>query len=406
MRGRRKLATLLGAILLVTACGGSGEAGGGSGAGFESITLNVGTLYGPEQWQVTPLQAYADAVTEASEGRIDFQFHHSGSLAAPDEMASALQSGLLDLAHIVPVYTPESFPIDNWISQAGFLANSGPPAGALEASAATLDWAFSNEEVLQEFTDAGLRPLLPRFMLLESYDLLCRERPVVTQADVSGQRVRVGGPTWIAEAEAVGLVPEVIAGAEMYEAFQRGIVDCIMGAPPDLIGQSFWDIGRHYTDASFSGFSSYGVFLSEQRWQSLPVEVQQILWDSLPVYWEELFVNVLEEQRRWVTEGQERGITFHIPAPELSEELANYQASVLKSLPDTAPPSVSDPEALVQDLISRHDQWAATVTEDLGVPSNGSWEEWVLGSDGLPDVGAWADRVVAEILDEHRPQGG
>jgi TRAP-type C4-dicarboxylate transport system substrate-binding protein len=372
-------------------------------ADIEEITLNVATLYGPEQWQITPIRAFADAVTEASGGAISFEFFYGDTLVGPAEFATALQSGLADIATVVPVYSPDVFPVDNWISQAGFVASPEPPVSMLESAAATLDWSYSNPEQLDEFREAGLLPLFPRFQLLDQYDLLCRDEPVRSLDEASGVRVRVGGPAWVAEANAVGMSPEVIAGGEMYEAFQRGIVDCIMGAPPDLKAQGFWEIGEHYTDATFAGFSSYAIMMSADTWDGLSLDAQRIMWDALPVYWEGLFTNVLAEQRSWVVDGLERGIEFHAAEDDLLEAIDAHHDRVLESMRAEPPASVSDPDALLDDYVQRHEHWRQIIVDELGYEAPGqTWQDWVEQGDDL-DLGPWVDRVVSDILERHRP---
>ena len=386
--------------LTLTACGGGD---GGEAAGSETETLSVNTMYGPEHYQTQALTAYTEAVTEASDDQIQFEFHYAGSLAAPDEVAEGLSSGLIDIAHMVPNYSAERFPTDDWISAAGAVSEAPQPVAALQSASATLDWSFSQPELMAEYRDAGIEPLLPSFMVLDDYGMLCKEE-VTSLEDASGKRVRTGGTTWANEAEAVGMVPEQMVPTDVYEAFQRGVLDCIMAASPDLANSGYWEVGKEYTDVGFSGFSSYGVFASQDRLNSLSEEHQTILWENLDVFLESLYEGVISEQRRFVEEGSELGVSFNVADEEFQSQLADYQNEVVGGLSETAPDAISDPAESVDRLLSKYDTWEDQVTDLVEFEATAdTWHEWVEATEEVPDLADWADSVNENVVGPNQP---
>jgi TRAP-type C4-dicarboxylate transport system substrate-binding protein len=422
---RTKMLAAIGvAALVLVACGadteeqdavddGNGEVGAvdesdtdddAEPADIEQISMSAATLYGPEQWQSTPLAAYADALAEASGGNVEVEFYYGDALLPPGELATGLADGIADIAYFVHVYTPADFPIDDWISKLGFVADSRPVVGPLQALAATLEWGFQEEEYLEELDNNGLAPLLPRFSIIHSYDLLCND-PVTNADEAAGKRVRIGGQAWADAGQNLGMEPVSLAGGEVYEGFERGIVDCFMGGPPDMTGLGLWDVGDHYTESGFTGFTSYSVSVGKGKWDSLSTEAQQLMWDNLRVYLDRLMTNYLEEFHLFFSGGAERGIEFHQMDEATQQMIEDHQTDVRDGLADAAPEQVSDPEASIANYEQLHDKWLDRVL-DLGYdPEAASWAEWVENNpDGVDvDLDPWLDAVVDEILGPVRP---
>lgn len=405
---RLRTAALAAALAVVlAACGGGGDAGGGDGGSFadmEEVTLKVATLYGPDNWQTTPVTEYTEAVTAASEGKIKFEFFYAGSLLAPGELGDGLKDGLADLAYFVPVYTAAKYPIDDWISRLGSVPDPSPVAGTLQAAAATMDWGMNNEDYMKEFTSQGLRPLVPRLQVVHRYHLLCKQ-PVSSLTQLKGKRVRIGGEAWAAAAENLGMEPVALAGAEVYTGFQRGIVDCFMGGLEDMNGLKLYDIGKNFAAAGFLGFSSYGLMMSDAKWEELPTVAKQAMWDELPTYLEALYTNNFAQNKMFIQNAEQNKVQFGQVDAEADTKIEEHQSGVLANITDEAPKSVSDPKAAVDQYVAAHEKWLGIVEDELGYSAEGtSWPE-LLEKQPDPDVdlAKWAERVHKEVFEPKRP---
>ncbi|WP_375000952.1 C4-dicarboxylate TRAP transporter substrate-binding protein [Aeromicrobium sp. CTD01-1L150] len=371
---------------------------------MDPVTLRVPTLYGPGHYQTEALETFGEAVEEASGGVLEFEFYYQDSLVAPADTVGALSDGIVDLSLIVPGYNPSDFPIDQWTSEFTFLGDPEPVVGLLQSSAAALDWAFDQDDQMAEYEELGLVPLIPRFAGHDTYNLLCKS-PITDLASAQGERGRSGAPNWSAEMESVGMVPVSLAGGEIYEGFQRGILDCHVGSGPDMADLGLWEVGKHYTSANFSGWSSGGLMMSETTWDSLPLAAQQILWDnaiSYVVAWKQGWI---EAMHRFVVEGKEMGLEFHEPESDFATALDEHKAEVLDTAADAAPSTVQDPEATVTAFEEAHAVWLPVVADELGY-STGSrtWEDWAESNGPEVDLSDWADDVEREILAPRRPE--
>jgi TRAP-type C4-dicarboxylate transport system substrate-binding protein len=398
---------MLALVASLAACVEQTKATGDVPAGLEGmspVTLRVPTLYGPGHYQTEALEAYGAAVEEDSGGAISIELYYQDSLVAPAETVPALRDGLVDLSLVVPGYTPSDFPVDVWTSHFAFAETAEPVVGMLNSSAAVLEWAFDQPDMMAEYERQGLVPIIPRFTGHDTYNVLCRE-PITDLESADGKRGRVGGPNWTEEIEALDMVPVSLTGAEIYEGFQRGIIDCHVGSGPDMAGLSLWEVGKHYTTMNFSGFSSGGLMVSKTRWDSLPLAAQQILWDNGMEYVAAWTRGWIAGMREFVLEGKKRGVTFHEPADDLEKAIQDYQARALQTAVEAAPKEASDPEALVASFRDSYATWLPVVADELGYSTGTTtWEEWAETTDADPDLEKWAEHVQREVLDPRRPE--
>ncbi len=395
--GFRAAAIVMSAGLTLAACGG---VGGGNAAGsleeMDPLTLKVATLYGPDNWQTAPMQAFTDSIEEKSDGKISFEYFYAGSVLAPDEIVDGLRDGLADLAYFVQVYTPAKFPMDDWISQAAFLSDPDPIGGHLQSIGASAEWAINDADFTTEFEAQGVTPLIPRVQVIHTYDLLCTD-PVTTLGEAAGATVRIGGPSWAEAAESLGMNPVSLAGEELYTGMQQGVVDCFMGGQSDMAGLNLLDLGQNFVSTGFAGFSSYAIGIGTEQWESLPLEAQQLIWDEIPTYLEAFAESSFGAVAEFQQAVDEQGVTIHEPADDLAEAAAEHNDEVLAGLIEASPDSVSDPEATVASFEEMHDKWFEVVDE--------------LGLFGLPeeqiadtDTSEWVDRVWTEVFEAHRPE--
>ncbi|MFD1507102.1 hypothetical protein ACFSBG_15700 [Georgenia yuyongxinii] len=392
-------------ILLLAACTNAGGAPGGSDADsgdLEAIKLRVPTLYGPDHFQTKAMAAYADAVKEASDGSITMEFFYGDSLVKPADTINALRDGVVDIALSVPVYSPSDFPIDQWTTRLAFLQTTDPVVSSLQATSAILDWSINDPDQMAEYDKLGIVPLIPRFYGHESYHLLCKT-PVTDLASAQGQRARVGGQVWQDEIESFGMVGVSLAGAEIYEGFQRGVIDCYAGSAPDMVGSSLDEVGKHYTTVGMSGVSSLGLMMSQTTWDRLPLEAKQILWDESPVFLTTWHAGYIDIKHDWFVE--DRGLTFHEADDDLLDALDSHQQRQLAEAIDTAPATVSDPADAIERFEAAYDTWLPVIKDDLGYDTGyTTWVEWAQSTDGDVDLAAWADHLTEDILAPHRPK--
>lgn len=394
------------ALALLTplvACGDStGNAAEGEGDAGETITLKATSLYGPESLETQAEEAYAEAVTEATDGRVKFEWYYADSLVPVDETHTALKDGLIDLAIVLPGYDPAAMPVGNWYQALAAGVDQSIPAGVLQGAGAVADFAYDDESVQKEWENGGMKLLAPTHIVWY-WDLLCKDEPVRTLAEAQGKRVRVSNEVVAHEAEAAGMVPVFLAGGEIYEAFQRGVVDCLIQHAPSYIDLGTWDIAKHHTSGLFfTGLTGYNLATSLQTWEKLSAEDRQAMIDAVPVYLDSLYSGYFSQQKKFFTEGVDKGIEFHTASDDLRSAIAEHQDEVLANLAAQAPREVLDPEKSVESYLAAFDEWSEIISR-LDYEEHETWQEWLEANpEGTVDMGPWVEAFKEHALPQLR----
>lgn len=367
---------------------------------IEELDLVVTTVIGgPEQLNNQAVAAWLDAVEEASDGQITYEFHYANTLAAPADIGAELDSGTVDVALWVPAYQPAAHPITNWLMQLAGLGDAGLPSLVMQRATTAMHWWYGNAEAAQEdYIANGIRPIAPGMQATMVQDLICNT-PIETLEDAQGKQARTGAETIAQAVQNIGMEPVTLPGAEMYEALQRGVVDCVVLGPHDIVNLDMWSVGKHFTGVNFSGFTAFGLYASEQAWGEMSDAQQRVMLNELPVYLEETMNGAIREFYRFFDEAEEMDVEIHQPSEDLISAVAEHRDSVVEGAASQAPDSVSDPQAAVDSYRELSDLWGQILVDELGYPSYDSWNEWAAAESPADfDPSAWSQRAFEEFI--------
>ncbi|WP_127817920.1 TRAP transporter substrate-binding protein DctP [Microbacterium sp. CPCC 204701] len=399
------------AMLILAGCGSADSADSGSGGESEAHTLKVQEIFAPGEAFADSTQAFGDAVTEATHGSVSFEYFWSNAVVPTNEIAGAMNDGLLDMGRIQPPASPADFPTMNWLSSASSLNTQAFPAGLLQKIGAHLEFVMNSETGSAQL-DSELRNLgiqyIGAFALVQQYDLFC-SKPVASLDDFAGLKVRVAGQAWVDEIENLGGEPVTLLPEEIYEGFQRGIVDCVMTYPTHYINSGLWELGGYYVPLKLNGWNQDGLTISNAAWKSLDESQQVAMYDAVKD-WLRVFVGrQLDGYWRFMTEGREQhGIEYLEPDSEIQERIDEHHDAVIESLAETAPEGVADPEAIVEEYVALHDKWLGTI-EELGFDVEGDGVNDFLAALEDPDVPPseqidlepWLDAIIAAAYENN-----
>ncbi|RDD96939.1 hypothetical protein DTW92_10230 [Paracoccus pantotrophus] len=229
--------------------------------------------FAPNTWGAAQAEEkFAEILSEKSGGKIKVQFFWSGSLGGAGELMELGQSGAVDVVSFVPTYHPAQWPLIG-------LTNSLPmtfkdPITAMNAQ----DYQIKNNPAVQaEIAGNGLKLL--QIHGLEPYRLQCTS-PIETLEDLKGKRIRSFGewPPYVLNE--LGAVPVNITLTEMYEALQRGTLDCAYNSYENAGFMKLSEVAPHFSDISFGSIAAYSVFTSIDTWNSWPESVQKLFTET------------------------------------------------------------------------------------------------------------------------------
>lgn len=75
------------------------------------------------------------------------------------------------------------------------------------------------------------------------------------------------------EMRALGVIPQVMAFSEVYQALQTGVVDGTENPPSNLYTQKMHEVQK-YVRVSNHGYLGYAVIVNKKFWDGLPADVR------------------------------------------------------------------------------------------------------------------------------------
>lgn len=360
------------ALVAVAGCAnGSGEPSDTTGASdsgaiaeMEPLTLIVSEAGPPTAAMNQGSNAWMEYVTEKTDGKITFEVYDTSTLHTVDEALSAIDSGLSDITLFLPALFQAEVPSAFWATGLGAFTG-GTPLEMMAGSPAAAAVYQTNEGITEEL--AAQNAVYLGTFTADHYSLLCTE-PVETLDDAKGKLARTAGGVFSAEAEAIGMTSVLMNSNEIYEGLQRGAVNCTVSAMQNYVNEGLAEVAKYYTPLPFSPPVGSGYIMNKEKYDALPDEAKKILADASPYYAIGLNGDALDNFEEWYTSAaDEYGTTFVEPSDELLETLADFQASQGEALVDTAPASISDPEAAIALYRNTYDEWVGILADEFGL---------------------------------------
>ncbi|QBX55944.1 hypothetical protein EXE58_11035 [Nocardioides seonyuensis] len=390
----------------LAACGSDGGDGGSDGESFE---FTVQSVYGPEAEQTKALLEWTEAITEDTDGNVTFEFAYGPTLAPLAEVEEAMSSGLVDIALGLPSYSPEKFPINSVLPELAHLVDASPVLGTLQMGS-FMETGF-DKDVVGEIEALGLKTLMPMWGYLNEYTLICKDKPVSSLAEAKGRKVRVPGTIWANEVEALGMEPVFLPSDEQFDAYQRGMFDCIVQNWGDMVHTGLLQESNYLMtdpEVGLTGWASLHLSMGQDQWDSMPLDYQQAFWDNLSKHNERFVQSGFINSKNADAVVEEKGIEIVEFEDDLREALREYQAANVESVKERLDGLVEDPDALVDGLVEDVEEWKSVLTDDLDMgeyEQYGTWAEWMQAEgDGEVDVSAWSDYLQENIYGPRRPE--
>jgi len=397
------------ATLIVTGCAAGGapepadapsDAGPGL-ADMEPIVLTYSDSNVETAAHVIAMQAFMEQVTEATGGKVTFDTYYAAALHPVTEALSAIQTGLTDITFVSPSNVPDLLPVAIWettLSQGAI--DSEFPASLIEGTpvqmAAYQDQTLADELAKYDATTLATWGTAPN-------SLICK--PEVTAADdAGGKTVRTPGPPFTFEVEQMEMTPVTLPITDVFEGLQRGVIDCFMNVVSPFITLGIWDEAKYFVPANFATSTGAQLLIKKSVLDSLPVEVQQIIFDARVDLLADILESTLARYSQWADEAPGKGVIFADPTT-FNEAIEESRDAYTQDAVENAPAGVADPEGFDEDLHALADRWNDVAADfEFASGSPRTQDGWVdlYGSVAEIDWDAYAD-YLREYLEPYRP---
>jgi len=106
------------------------------------------------------------------------------------------------------------------------------------------------------------------------FKVFSSNKPIKAVEDFKGQKMRIQSSKVLeAQMRALGVIPQVMAFSEVYQALQTGVVDGTENPPSNLYTQKMNEVQK-YVRVSDHGYLGYAVIVNKAFWERLPAEVR------------------------------------------------------------------------------------------------------------------------------------
>ena len=261
---KKKLLTVMLIALLVfafTSCGKSSE------AGEKNYNLKFSLAVSESNFQAESWRTWADAVTEATDGRVTFTFYYDDTLIDANAEYQQLLSGVADIAD-VHRYANDGFNISEvWKS-----LTSGIPEDAAVDFSYRLYEEF--DAISDEFKD--VKVLAQGFNGGTMYQLLTVNKEVKQPSDMAGLTIWCEAD-WNGFVEKCGATPVNTPFSEVYSSLQKNMYDGMLIPTETLQSCNFAEVCKYCVKLNLSYASAPGHLMNMDTWNSLPDDIKEII---------------------------------------------------------------------------------------------------------------------------------
>jgi TRAP-type C4-dicarboxylate transport system substrate-binding protein len=283
MRRRNLISTIGAGIVTFSGCtessGGDNQSNGdtSTGSGTETINLRVGSFIKKDALAVSKYTypVWVEKVnSKLDDYKLEPEFLGSGSVGGPGELYDLTAEGTLDMAHDLPAYQGGRMPLNTVGSVAGGYTPS--VQGQTKACLAMHEMATpggESEILYNEFSNLGVRPL---WTIVTPPAQLALKRRVSDIEELENTRVGVNGSQRDA-AEAIGMSPENIAGADLTSALQSGIIDGMFSPIVGVLSNAWYEGVNYCTTNLHLGSVNSSWVMNPDTFEEYPSQVKDAM---------------------------------------------------------------------------------------------------------------------------------
>lgn len=215
------------------------------------------------------------------------------------------------------------------------------PMGIKEYEAFELPYLFKDMDAAQKVTQGPigkrmLKMLEPKGVTGlafwdNSFRQLTSNKPIRQPSDLKGQKIRIqSSKVFDAMYRNIGVLPQVMAFSEVYQAMQSGVVDGGDNALSNITSQKFYEVQKYLTVTN-STYHGYVVVASKKFWDTLSPETRGVLEAAMKETTTQYAKMAKEEDDASLAAMKKNpGIQVHQPNPQ---EMALWRQEFAKVIP-------------------------------------------------------------------------
>ncbi|WP_150463192.1 TRAP transporter substrate-binding protein [Nesterenkonia ebinurensis] len=271
----RRTALSAAVCLLLASCGGDSavpdeaQVDEGAGASDAELVIRYGNIYPAGTTFSRAIDEMAEEIAEESDGAIELDSYHGGTLGYEPEMLEGILEGSLEMTQTgtagIALYVPETALFELWYAY----DDLETLMEAFESVRDDLDVVYQEEgfKLLGAFFNG------PRSTI--------STQPIRSLEDMQGVQLRV--PTsdlYVDMAEALGANAVTLPLGDAYSGLEQGTIDAQEGSPDDLYSGGFGEVAKYLT-LDRHVYHPLSIIYSIEAWEALSEEEQEIIQNAV-----------------------------------------------------------------------------------------------------------------------------
>jgi TRAP-type C4-dicarboxylate transport system substrate-binding protein len=240
-------------------------------AAQEPIILKFAMAVPPNHFTATAGgKFFMDRAVELSKGKIKFEWYPGEQLGKAKDLLALVQSGVADMADVVPSYVSDKLPLTGVSELPGQMVNSCEGTKAYYAMTRPGSLLGQKEFTPQKVRVLMAAPLVP-------YKILTSKKQVQTLEDMVGLKIRSSGGASDSTIRALGAVSVRLSGPEINESLMRGTIDGAMYPFMSLKPFGLTESIKYSVAGASVGTLSTLFLINDAKYKKLPADIQQAL---------------------------------------------------------------------------------------------------------------------------------
>jgi len=233
----------------------------------ETIKLRFGSFIPAKHPQTKVQAAWAEKIGKLTNGKVNIKMFPGGALGKPTAQYMSLKKGVMDIAFVVPSYTPGEFPLSAFIDLP-FIFDSGEQASKVL-------WKVYEKYLRDEYKD-----VVPLWMYTTEPGMFhMTKKQVKTLEDLKGLKFHTSSTTSAKAMTKLGAVPMMGNITEWYESMERGVSDGVQVPMNTMPGFRFHEVVNYHTMTNFA-VAGFLVAMNKKSFNKLPADVQKVIMDN------------------------------------------------------------------------------------------------------------------------------
>ena len=296
-------------MLLLVGCGNSDK--GTSGSDDSKVhELTFAHVVRPTTPKGLAAEKFKELVEEKSEGKLKITIYPDSQMGADQEINEQVLSGTLDM-------------------NAPFFSTVTSFAPRFELF--DLPYLFENEDQAFEALSGEVGDKLSGYLEEKNLkalgywsggfkQLTNSKKPIENVKDLSGLKIRVSqSPLLVTQFKAINAGGISVPFVDLYSALQTGTVDGQENPYANIASRKFYEV-QDYMTISDHGFMGYAFFINQDKFNSLPEDLQAIVEDVSEEVMKEQWEIAKQKDQEYLDEIKESGMEISEFGPEEKKE--------------------------------------------------------------------------------------